>query len=88
MFSCKVCKTNPSNTSIKLLLSSLGRRPRRQRSSKGITLCTSCVQRLTDLDDPRIPMSLIRAVNTAYRLLTNDLGNDAAGTTRTPEVDQ
>lgn len=88
MFSCEVCKTNPSNTSIKLLLSSLGRRPRRQRSSKAITLCSSCIQRLTDLNSPRIPTSLIRAVNAAYGLLTSDLGNGAANTSRAREVDQ
>jgi hypothetical protein len=70
MLKCHHCK-KPAAFSICSIASTLGERPRRQRTSPATRLCRACV-RLMSEDPPRIPIRLFRNVSEALQALTAD----------------
>jgi len=81
MKSC-CCKCNkPATFTLNVLLSSYGIRPRRQKTSQVVPLCSACLRGLFDMPVPQIVHPLLQAVNRAYTALTD--GTKSLDTTET-----
>lgn len=70
---CSRC-TRPATVSLSALWSTLGIRPRRQKLSRSISLCTACAHALLDFLAASPLHSLHQSLSAAYTSVQNHLG--------------
>jgi len=78
---CSLC-SRPATYSLAVLLSTVGRRPRLQKCSKSILLCTACIHDWIALGDIAPLSELHQPLQSAYTEIAGDTSGDAISLNR------